>query len=283
MVYKMSEQEVTNPIETVEMTGSTEGVTETEQSVDVATLDPSEVSEEPELIDYDFDGEVLKLKPEIKEKLEKERMMQADYTRKTQELAQQRKQLEQMQAQAQQFDQEYVNDLAQARALDNQLEQYQKVDWNALIQADAVQAQQLRIQYDQLKDQRVQLDREIGAKSQQRQLAQQQAIAKQIEEGQRVLAEKIPDWSAEKAQKLVEHATSYGFTAQEASQISDPRAVQLLHDAMLYRQLTAKQPTKQEAKVAPAAKVKTKAPASKDMSKLPIDEWMKQRTKQVYG
>lgn len=276
----MSEQEVTNPEVTVEMTShESEGVAETEM-VEAESLDPSP---EPELVEFDYDGETLQLKPEIAEKLKSERMMQADYTRKTQELAEQRRQFEQTQAQAQQIDQEYINGLAQLRALDNQIEQYKQVDWNGLIQADPAQAQQLRIQFDQLKDQRQQLDQENRHKAQQRQLQQQQLIAKQLEEGQRVLAEKIPGWGQEMAGQLVEHAKSYGFTAQEASQIADPRAVQLLHDAMQYRRLTAKQQTKPTEKVTPASKVKTKAPAVKDPSKMPIDEWMKHRNKQVFG
>lgn len=279
----MSEQEVTNPEMTVEMTSQEPEVMETESSVEMTDENPTDDAPEIELVDFDLDGETLQLKPEIAEKLKNERMMQADYTRKTQELAEKRRQFEQAQIQAQQFDQEYINDLARAQALDNQIEQYQKVDWNALIQADAAQAQQLRIQFDQLKDQRAQLDREIGTKSQQRQIQQQQLVAKQLEEGQRILSEKIPDWGQEKAAALVEHAKSYGFSAQEASQISDPRAVQLLHDAMLYRQLTAKQATKQPEKVAPAAKVKTRAPASKDPSKMSMDEWVKHRNKQVFG
>lgn len=261
-----------------------EPVTETvtEQGVETEELETVEALEEtppePELIDYEFNGKSLKIPAEIKDSL----MMQADYTRKTQELAEQRRQVEQQAAQIRQVDQETMQSMVKLQALDSQLAQFEQVDWNALAREDSAKAQELFFSYEKLKDQRNKLQQETKQKQEQRELMQQQAWAKQLEDGKKMIREKIPDWSDEKAAALVKHASSYGYSAQEAQQISDPRAVMLLHDAYMYQKLKA-QTEQQPEKPQPAAKVRTKAPATNDLSKMSVDQWMKARTKQVYG
>lgn len=282
--------EVANPEPLdIEPTGAADAevVTESVEAADnpIDETEPTETPEPeaPELIDYDFNGETIKVPKKIKENL----MMHADYTKKTMELAEQRRAFEAQQAQTQQLNQEYVQDLAKLQAFDDRIAQFSQVNWSELIQQDAATAQRLRVELDQLRDGKEQLKQELGAKHQKRQIEQQQAFAKQYEEGQRVLAEKIPNWGPEVANNLVNHAATYGFSAQEAQQIGDPRAVQILHDAMLYRQLMAKQKTAtkptEPKKAEPNAKVKTNAPAKADPANMSMEAYAKKRQKEKWG
>ena len=59
------------------------------------------------------------------------------------------------------------------------------------------------------------------------------------------LFEAIPEWSDPKVleaetPKLISHGAAYGFTAEEIGEIVDHRAMRVLRDAMLYRELVAK-------------------------------------------
>lgn len=96
----------------------------------------------------------------------------------------------------------------------------------------AVQTQQaVRQQYMQL--------------AQQQQAQQEQAFRAYVAEQQQILMQRIPEFADEaKAvtlkRSLVETATSaYGYSPDELKGLADARAVQVLHDAMRYRQLMA--------------------------------------------
>ncbi len=77
-------------------------------------------------------------------------MMHADYTRKTQELAEQRKAWEAEQTKQAEFMEVHSKDLGQLYSLDSQLAQYQNLDWGQLWQDDPVRAGQLTSQHQQL-------------------------------------------------------------------------------------------------------------------------------------
>lgn len=216
-------------------------------------------------------------------------MMNADYTRKTQEVAEQRRALEaqrqQLTQQAQTL-QEYLQDAAKAVALDEQIKQFEQVDWNALNQQDPVKAQQLWMTYSQLKDSRADVLGQLQQKEQQRALEEQQRLAKQLEESHAILARDIKGWSPELAGKLRDFAIEkFGFSAQELGQVTDVRVVKLLHRAYVGDQLIAKQMGAATQTAAPRVKpvptVGANAPAGKDPSRMSTDEWMKYRNEQL--
>ena len=216
-------------------------------------------------------------------------MMNADYTRKTQEVAEQRRALEAQQqqlAQQAQSQQEYLQDAAKVVALDDQIKQFEQVDWNALNQQDPAKAQQLWMTYSQLKDSRADVLGQLQQKEQQRALDSQQRLAKQIEESNAVLARDIKGWSPELAGKLRDFAVEkLGFSAQELGQVTDARIVKLLHRAYVGDQLVAKQmgAATQTAvpQVKPVPTVGSNAPAGKDPGRMSTDEWMKHRNEQL--
>ena len=170
-----------------------------------------------------------------------------DYTQKTQQVAEQRKELEayaqQIQMQEQAFQEQMqlnnvlIEDVAKITSLDQQLNQYANVNWQQLSDNDFVEAQKLFFSYNQLQTERSQLVSQFEAKKQQVVQKQSQLMAEKIAKGKEVLAKEIPNWSPETNQALLSTGKDYGFSDAELNAIVDPRHVKVLHDAMQWRKL----------------------------------------------
>ena len=182
-------------------------------------------------------------------------LMQADYTRKTQELAEQRKAFETTLTQFQQASTAEKQIEAEYIGIQQALSAYDDIDWRTWIAQDPVAAQQARIDLDDLRAQAQNTANKYQQAQGQRLALTQQEIAKRNAEGLRVLAEKIPDWGGDKAKALVDYGSkTYGFSPQEIQAIDDPRVILALNDAYQFRQLQAKQ--QQRAKVDAVTAVK---------------------------
>ncbi|MDE2439561.1 MAG: hypothetical protein KGP14_00950 [Betaproteobacteria bacterium] len=215
-------------------------------------------------------------------------MMNADYTRKTQEVAELRRAAEAERAQYSQANAQQVQAMAQVVAADQQLQQFAQVNWQELSNEDPVRAQQLWMQYSQLKDYRQQVAGQVQQMEQQRAFETQQETAKRIEEGNAVLKRDIPNWGPEVAQQINTFAAKeFGFQPQELAQVTDPRVVKILHAAMVGAQLVKKQQegtpsSQQQPAVKPVTKVGgNNAPARRDMNSMPVGDWMKARNEQL--
>jgi len=170
-----------------------------------------------------------------------------DYTQKTQQVAEQRKELEayaeSIKAQEQAFQEQMqlnnvlIEDVAKITSLDQQLNQYANVNWQQLSDNDFVEAQKLFFTYNQLQQERSQLVSQFEAKKQQVVQKQSQLMAEKIAKGKEVLAKEIPNWSPETNQALLSTGKDYGFSDAELNSIVDPRHVKVLHDAMQWRKL----------------------------------------------
>ena len=170
-----------------------------------------------------------------------------DYTQKTQQVAEQRKELEvyaeSIKAQEQAFHEQMqlnnvlIEDVAKITSLDQQLNQYANVNWQQLSDNDFVEAQKLFFSYNQLQQERSQLVSQFEAKKQQVVQKQSQLMAEKIAKGKEVLAKEIPNWSPETNQALLSTGKDYGFSDAELNSIVDPRHVKVLHDAMQWRKL----------------------------------------------
>jgi len=170
-----------------------------------------------------------------------------DYTQKTQQVAEQRKELEayaqQIQMQEQAFQEQMqlnnvlIEDVAKITSLDQQLNQYANVNWQQLSDNDFVEAQKLFFTYNQLQQERSQLVSQFEAKKQQVVQKQTQLMSEKIAKGKEILAKEIPNWSPETNQALLSTGKDYGFSDAELNSIVDPRHVKVLHDAMQWRKL----------------------------------------------
>ena len=170
-----------------------------------------------------------------------------DYTKKTQEVAEQRKALEEyaqtVAVQEQNFMQQVqlqnalIGDVAELTAVDKQLAQFNDVNWQELSDNDFVEAQKLFFTFNQLQQKRSTLATELEAKAQQVQQSQAKRMQDQIVKGKEILSKEIPNWSRETTQEIVSVGKEYGFSDDELGTIIDPRQVKVLHDAMQWRKL----------------------------------------------
>lgn len=178
----------------------------------------------------------------------------ADYTRKTQELAQERNQSSEfverskkdVEAKLQKLDQ--LNNAAQA-----QLQQeYAEVDFEKLYDEDPVEAARLEHKMRKKHDQLAQV-------SQQTQELQAQEFNKYLGEQQKLLTQKIPEFTDEQKgprfkQQMRDYLGNIGFNDTEINSVYDHRYVMLVKDAMSYRNLQKAKPGIKK-KVANAPKV----------------------------
>ena len=170
-----------------------------------------------------------------------------DYTKKTQEVAEQRKALEEyaqtIKVQEEAFQQQVklqqalIGDVAELTAIDKQLAQFNDVNWQELSDTDFVEAQKLFFTYNQLQQKRSELATGLSTKAQQVQQEEAKRMQERIEKGKEILAKEIPNWSRETTQEIISVGKEYGFTDDELGTIIDPRHVKVLHDAMQWRKL----------------------------------------------
>lgn len=198
----------------------------------------------------------------------------ADYTKKTQEVAEQRKQLDEyaqtIQVQEQQLkvqaelQQALFGELAQITAIDQQLADFQAIDWNQLSENDFVEAQKLFFTQNKLQNQRSQLVQQLEAKQQQLTQAQQKSLSERIAKGKEILAKEIPNWSQDTSKAIISAGKEfYGFSDEEMASVIDPRHVKVLHDAMQWRKLQQNSTVKNKVSTAkPVIK-----PGAKDVKK----------------
>lgn len=226
---------------------------------------------QPELVEVEYEGKTHKVPPELKDAL----LRQSDYTRKTQEVAAQRQTVEQQRAEVQRLAGEatkFVGHYAAVSQIDQQLQQLQRVDWNDLKVTDPIAELQLRQSWHELTQARQNI---LGQVEQSRNAIRQQeeVQARQfVEQGSRFLAQKIPDWGAEKQKALVDIGLSYEFKPEEMATIADPRMILVLNEVQELRAYKAAAESKQSAvskqiRAAPPKVVKPQA--SHDASDAP--------------
>lgn len=236
---------------------------------------------EPELADVEYEGKSYKLPPELKDAV----LRHADYTRKTQEVAEMRRQVETTMQAVNAVTQEERNAQIAIGVIDARLADYSDIDWDTWELQDPSSAQRSWRQFQLLQQQRGQAIAQYQHVAQQRAFLTQQETAKRLEQGQRELAASIPDWGADKAAKLTDFGgTTYGFSHEELSGIDDPRMIQVLHDAWQYRQTQqAKQVARRvQPEIRPAAKAGGGKPALRGLDdRMSADEWMKARNAQL--
>lgn len=240
---------------------------------------PVEVAEEAEddSEEVEIGGDKVRLSKAAKEALAAERLMQADYTRKTQEVAEERRAVaaaraelvERFKAVAQQSE-DVVNAKAEVVALDARIAEYDQYDWDGWEQRvmqlqsagrhdeahqDAIALQAAYRQHQRLKEARQVAASDATEKTTKAQKeareADQAETQRQLAEGHAVLSRDIPDWSPELARSIADFGVKeLKFTPQEMAGITDPRVVKAIHAL-----LSAQGAKKVEAKTAATQKI----------------------------
>ena len=201
----------------------------------------------PEMVKVDIDGYEVELPKDKADKLQAERLMQADYTRKTMAAADERKAATAEQQKALAERGAYAANLQRMQAqLEGALhEQSKAVNWDNLLNNDPVeylkqqhlaQTRQAALQQNYAEQQRVHTQIEAD-----RSAAHQSHLAQQ----QEALLAKLPDWrdpakaSAERV-AIRDYLQSQGFEAAELAHVTDARSVLMARKAMLYDQMVGK-------------------------------------------
>jgi hypothetical protein len=240
--------------------------------------DSNDGAQGDELEDIEYEGKVYQAPKALKAAL----MRQADYTRKTQELAAERRVVEAertLHAQTQ----ETRSALA---ALEHKMAAVEAVDWQALQRDDPEAAEQLRRHAQMLVEAHRHLAADLDARQAQYHAAEQHTHAERLREGHAALSRDIEGWSPELAGRLAEFATSeFGVTPQELAEVHDPRLVKLLHAAYVAAnagRLNRQAQRHVDAQASrPAATVGGRAAAGKDPNRMSTEEWMRHRNSQL--
>ena len=183
-------------------------------------------------------------------------MRNADYTRKTQQVAEERKaaeaELEHLQGERNRYA-DQLETLEQALSQQEPPQEY----WDSLYQENPLEYTRQKDLARDRKDalQNIQTEKQ---RVQQEHLAELQAQAdKQMAQERIRLTELIPEWTdSQKAQQektdVITYAQRYGYSSEELNRVSDSRAVAVMRKAMLYDKLMEAKPA--------ATKKTTKAP-----------------------
>ena len=229
-----------------------EGQAEEETKEEITEEEEYEVVAEEDLkYTIKVDGEELEVGiDELKNGYQR----QADYTRKSQALAEQRKETENIQSERQRLEQErqmYANGLQMLQEQQSaKLNEFESVDWESLKQEDPYQ---YMIKKDELRDaqEKVQNVAQQRQHVQNEQMQQHQAAkAEFVRTEYTRLVQALPEWEDSGSTiktDIREYASSIGFQPQEIDQLADHRSVLVIKKAMEYDKLTTKVAPKKKA------------------------------------
>ena len=221
---------------------------------DLVDQDQTEESQTPGTYTIKVDGKDVEV---TLDELQAGYSRQADYTRKSQVLAEQRKKADEELAATQQERQRYLSQLEQFNTqADSKINELAKTDWTKLKEEDPTEYMLKRDQYRELQDNKRIVEEE--QKNLQYKQQQEHEVKWQEELGrqQQLMAEKLPEWvDPDKGPKLKQSIKTFavkkGFTEQEVNSLIDARSVDVLHKAMLYENLLAAKISNKKAKVVP--------------------------------
>jgi len=179
---------------------------------------------------------------------------QADYTRKSQALAEQRKETENIQSERQRLEQErqmYANGLQMLQEQQTaKLQDFDKVDWETMKEEDPYQYMLKKDEYRDAQERVNNAAQQQVLIQQEQQAAVQQARGEFIQQEYARLVAALPEWNDKDStikKDIQEYATSVGFKPEEISQLADHRSVLVIKKAMEFDKLTKKVAPKKKA------------------------------------
>jgi hypothetical protein len=239
--------------------------------------DDDEAPETDTLAEIDLPGgKKAKIPAAIYEQIKPALLMQADYTRKTQEIAEIRKSAESESNAARQHREQYQQGLQLAEmAIRSSMPQPPA---DSLLDEDPYEYQRQSIRHQRALEQWQAVQAEQQRVSQHRTHEEQRAMAEALKQAHAKLPEVIPEWrdasraTAEK-QAVGEYLRAQGYAPEEIATASDPRAVAISRKAMLYDRIMAKKAASKPVstpteKPGPSRKPATESAAARSRRKL---------------
>ena len=206
---------------------------------------------------------------------------QADYTKKTQELAEYRRQMDGAMQQAQQEIQQtqqaraqYV-DAVEAAISSNyaHLQQFQHVDWERLKTEDREEYLTKRDDYRQAQEQIAELQNQHKVANEQQQAEMAEQHKRMWMEEHHKMSQILPEWRDDEKRMAIsraigEYAIGQGYTKEELDTLVDHRSILMLMKAKAYDDVRGKQQSVRSKKVKNKPKVvRSKAKKDKAPSK----------------
>lgn len=176
-------------------------------------------------------------------------LRQADYTRKTQELAEQRKAVE---AERQRIGQERAQYAQQLQGVMFALQQEKPPNWDELLATDPTAYLQERHKWEQKAQAFQQAQQQLAYVNHVQQQEQQQHLAAFVSQQGQQMLDAVPEWKDE-AKREAEHKNirsalqKAGFRDEELNQIYDHRMLVVARKAMLYDDMVANMAKAKEA------------------------------------
>lgn len=262
------EPEAYEPEEDTADATSEEEYAEDDEGEDAYEADDGEEYDEepPEVYTVKVDGEEVEV---TLDELQSGYSRQQAYTKRSMELAEQRKAFEAEQAETRQIRDAYAQQLDQLAAQIQQTTQ-QEPDWRAL--AETMSERDLflyKADWDQQKEYQKQVQAEQQRIAAEKSREQEQELRKHLEVQRTDMLNRIPAWQdeevreAERREVITYAQKRIGFSEEEIANASDARAIELLYKAWQWDQLQEKKPaakkrTRKAPKMAKAGRPKTK-------------------------
>ena len=233
------EQEIKEEETEVESQDETEEETSEDVSQDEEQIDTQEKQEDSPFYTVKVNGQELDV---TLDELRNGYSRDADYRQKTEELSHQRKQFQSESEKQRQDYSQRLNELNQRLAVAQQdlNAEINSADLDRLYDEDPTEAARVERKLKKKQD-------ALNQSLQQTQAEQKQQFESYLQDQQRKLVSKMPEFSdPSKASNLKANMKStlnnYGFNDQEVAQVYDHRIVMLVNDAMKYRSMQNSKP-----------------------------------------
>lgn len=163
-----------------------------------------------------------------------------DYTKKTQKLSDERKNLEKANEAFREevaFTQQFNKEVVALEIVNQQLQQFQQVDWNRLFDEEPLDAPKLQQQFINLKDRRADMINHIGqlrnefTQKRQNSLSERQKLVNDSLQG------KVKGWTDSTRQEIISFAKELGAEDSDMIDYAPAWVYEALHDAKKYRSL----------------------------------------------
>lgn len=268
-------------------------------------LEPAEDGEDsqeeaPEEVEFDFGGNKLRIPKgsvpdELAEKIDAfAKGTWADYTKKSQTVAEQAKALEARQSVVEKIEGlqgKVLDTYSKGLQIRSEIEQLSTIDLNALWQSDPDQARRVSDAISQKRAAFADIVQEVNRQEQEITESRKAETARLLDEGKKTVLKRVPDFEKH-LPEVIEYATkNFGISQKDAENWAlNPVAAVTMHKAMMWDKMqakTAKAVKPQPAQAVAVAPMKSSGKASakldlvKDADKMSPDEWLRQRNAQL--
>lgn len=215
------------------------------EEVDTPETEASE-ADEPKTFTIKVDGKDVEVSEAELAEAYKSGLRQADYTKKTMEVAEQRKAAEAEIAKAHQERETYARNLTeQSVLLHAALTEQNQINWQQLLESDPIEYLKQRDLYDQRQRALTNAQEQYRQLEQLEQAERAKSLSKFVQTQQEELLAKLPDWKDEnkaQAEKIAMRTwlNEQGYGEDEINTLTDHRSVLVARKAMLYDQMMQK-------------------------------------------